>query len=132
MITISSFTILNREYVSIIPRYNIMACKGGGIKCLFRKINDRSAEYLPDHDGNVRRNGSFIYEEFLTTGGTDVKVYTVRDHHCHRFPMATIRWDRVMLMPKLESLLSLTAWSSERRKEKKYVSQSSSIHKKKK
>lgn len=26
---------------------------------------------------SVRRNGSFIYEEFLTTGGTDVKVYTV-------------------------------------------------------
>ncbi len=24
--------------------------------------------------GSVRRNGSFIYEEFLATGGTDVKV----------------------------------------------------------
>jgi hypothetical protein len=23
------------------------------------------------------RDGSYIYEEFLTTGGTDVKVYTV-------------------------------------------------------
>ena len=26
------------------------------------------------HAGMVRRNGSFIYEEFLATGGTDVKV----------------------------------------------------------
>ena len=47
------------------------------MKCLFRKLNNRSAEYLPNHPGNVRRDGSFIYEEFLTTGGTDVKVYTV-------------------------------------------------------
>ena len=25
----------------------------------------------------VRRDGSFVYEDFLATGGTDVKVYTV-------------------------------------------------------
>lgn len=29
------------------------------------------------HFVTCRRTGSFIYEEFLTTGGTDVKVYTV-------------------------------------------------------
>lgn len=55
----------------------ILGLQGGGVKCLFRKLNNRSAEYLPNHPGNVRRDGSFIYEEFLTTGGTDVKVYTV-------------------------------------------------------
>lgn len=57
--------------------------KGGGVKCLFRKYNNRSAEYLPNHPGNVRRDGSYIYEEFLTTGGTDVKVYTVGPRYAH-------------------------------------------------
>jgi len=56
---------------------------GGGVKCLFRKYNNRSAEYLPNHPGNVRRDGSYIYEEFLTTGGTDVKVYTVGPRYAH-------------------------------------------------
>jgi len=37
----------------------------------------QSADYDPHHPGTVRRDGSYIYEEFLTTGGTDVKVYTV-------------------------------------------------------
>jgi inositol hexakisphosphate/diphosphoinositol-pentakisphosphate kinase len=52
--------------------------KGGGVKRLFRKVNDKSSAYDADHPGTVRRGGgSFIYEEFLATGGTDVKVYTV-------------------------------------------------------
>ncbi len=51
--------------------------QGGGVKRLFRKVDNKSADYDPGHPGNVRRNGSYIYEEFLTTGGTDVKVYTV-------------------------------------------------------
>lgn len=50
---------------------------GGGVKKLFRKVANKSAEFDPDHPGTVRRDGSYIYEAFLTTGGTDVKVYTV-------------------------------------------------------
>ena len=30
-----------------------------------------------------RRDGSYIIEEFLTTGGTDVKVYTVGPRYAH-------------------------------------------------
>jgi hypothetical protein len=48
---------------------------GGGCKHLFRKIGNRSSEFHPD-ENEVRRNGSYIYEEFLETQGTDVKMYT--------------------------------------------------------
>jgi inositol-hexakisphosphate/diphosphoinositol-pentakisphosphate 1-kinase len=48
---------------------------GGGCKHLFRKIGNRSSEFHPD-ENEVRRDGSYIYEEFLETQGTDVKMYT--------------------------------------------------------
>lgn len=48
--------------------------QGGGVKRLFRKVDDKSADYDSSHPGNVRRDGSYIYEVFLATGGTDVKV----------------------------------------------------------
>jgi inositol hexakisphosphate/diphosphoinositol-pentakisphosphate kinase len=44
------------------------------VKRLFRKVDNKSSCYDPNHSGRVRREGSFIYEEFLPTGGTDVKV----------------------------------------------------------
>jgi hypothetical protein len=40
------------------------------------KVDNRSSEFHPGHN-HVRRDGSYIYEGFLRTGGTDVKVYTV-------------------------------------------------------
>jgi hypothetical protein len=49
---------------------------GGGCKKLFRKIGNRSSEFYPDIN-EVRRDGSYIYEEFVETQGTDVKMYTV-------------------------------------------------------
>eukprot|EP00002_Diphylleia_rotans_P008794 TRINITY_DN1878_c0_g1_i1.p1 TRINITY_DN1878_c0_g1~~TRINITY_DN1878_c0_g1_i1.p1 ORF type:complete len:1006 (-),score=213.20 TRINITY_DN1878_c0_g1_i1:2009-5026(-) len=55
---------------------------GGGSKRLFRKVEDRSSQFYPDIS-TVRRNGSFIYEEFLSTSGTDVKVYAVGDQYAH-------------------------------------------------
>lgn len=54
------------------------ALQGGGVKRLFRKVDNKSSCYDPHHPGTVRRDGSFIYEEFLATGGTDVKVSPAR------------------------------------------------------
>ncbi|KAF8823127.1 histidine acid phosphatase superfamily protein, partial [Cardiosporidium cionae] len=55
---------------------------GGGCKRLFRKMNDRSSEHFPNSH-TVRRNGVYVYEEFLSTFGTDVKVYTVGRMFAH-------------------------------------------------
>eukprot|EP01041_Mallomonas_annulata_P000219 gene219-400_t len=55
---------------------------GGGSKRLFRKIGDQSSAFYPDVN-EVRRQGSFIYEEFVVTQGTDVKVYTVGPDYGH-------------------------------------------------
>ena len=55
---------------------------GGGSKRLFRKVDDRSSEFYP-HENDLRRDGSFIYEEFVVTQGTDVKVYTVGPNYGH-------------------------------------------------
>jgi hypothetical protein len=44
------------------------------VKRLFRKVDNKSSCYDPHHNGRVRTEGSYIYEEFLPTGGTDVKV----------------------------------------------------------
>ncbi|KAK7271736.1 hypothetical protein RJT34_27877 [Clitoria ternatea] len=55
---------------------------GGGMKELFRKVGNRSSEFHPDVR-KVRRESSYIYEEFMPTGGTDVKVYTVGPEYAH-------------------------------------------------
>ena len=55
---------------------------GGGSKRLFRKVGDRSSEFYP-HVNELRAEGSFIYEEFVITQGTDVKVYTVGPEYGH-------------------------------------------------
>jgi inositol hexakisphosphate/diphosphoinositol-pentakisphosphate kinase len=55
---------------------------GGGCKKLFRKIGNRSSEFYPDVN-EVRRDGSYIYEEFVETQGTDVKMYTVGPEYGH-------------------------------------------------
>ncbi|KAE9552296.1 hypothetical protein FO519_004482 [Halicephalobus sp. NKZ332] len=44
-------------------------------------INDRSSWYSPV--SHVRKEGSYIYEEFIPADGTDVKVYAVGPFYAH-------------------------------------------------
>ena len=55
---------------------------GGGSKRLYRKVGDRSSTFYPN-ENDLRREGSYIYEEFVNTQGTDVKVYTVGPDYGH-------------------------------------------------
>lgn len=60
---------------------------GGGMKRLFRKIGNAASEYCEPKDGEVyirvRSDASYLYEDFMHTGGTDVKVYTVGPNYAH-------------------------------------------------
>ncbi|XP_076053273.1 inositol hexakisphosphate and diphosphoinositol-pentakisphosphate kinase 2-like isoform X2 [Oratosquilla oratoria] len=55
--------------------------QGGGSQRLFRKIGTCSSRYFPE--SRVRKIGSYIYEEYLPTGGLDIKVYTVGPDYAH-------------------------------------------------
>ena len=48
---------------------------GGGSQRLFRKIGSRSSVY--SSESGVRKTGSYIYEDFMPTDGTDVKVCNI-------------------------------------------------------
>ncbi|BFZ18674.1 hypothetical protein BsWGS_21714 [Bradybaena similaris] len=54
---------------------------GGGSTRLFRKVKDRSSVY--SRFCRVRNKGSYLYEDFMPTDGTDVKVYTVGPDYQH-------------------------------------------------
>lgn len=43
-------------------------------------------------ESKVRRTGSFIYEEFMPTDGTDVKVYTVGPEYAMPKRESPLRW----------------------------------------
>ena len=55
---------------------------GGGSVRLFRKTKDLCSYYFKD-ENNIRRDHSFIYEEFLQTDGFDIKVYTIGPEYAH-------------------------------------------------
>uniref|UniRef100_A0A7S4SUP1 Inositol hexakisphosphate and diphosphoinositol-pentakisphosphate kinase n=1 Tax=Alexandrium monilatum TaxID=311494 RepID=A0A7S4SUP1_9DINO len=55
---------------------------GGGVKKLFRKVKDKSSEFDPNQN-KIRRDGVYVYEPFLPTQGTDIKVYTVGAGYVH-------------------------------------------------
>eukprot|EP01138_Halocafeteria_seosinensis_P009466 gb/GECG01009674.1/.p1 GENE.gb/GECG01009674.1/~~gb/GECG01009674.1/.p1 ORF type:complete len:1580 (+),score=253.46 gb/GECG01009674.1/:1-4740(+) len=58
---------------------------GGGCKRLFRKVQNKSSEFY--RDINTIRGGkdgrSYIYEEFVMTQGTDIKIYIVGPDYAH-------------------------------------------------
>ena len=45
------------------------------------QVHNRSSAY--SKESSVRKDGSYIYEEFLATDGTDVKVYVVGPDYAH-------------------------------------------------
>ena len=55
---------------------------GGGAKKLFRKVKDKSSEFDPLQN-QIRRDGTYTYEPYLTTSGTDIKVYTCGAAYVH-------------------------------------------------
>jgi len=55
---------------------------GGGVKSLFRKVQNRSSSFNPT-DQQVRKDGIYMYEPFMKTQGTDIKVYTVTPEYAH-------------------------------------------------
>ena len=54
----------------------------GGQKRLFRKTKNLSSLYYPNNN-KIRRDKSYIYEEFLQSDGFDIKVYTVGEDYFH-------------------------------------------------
>ncbi|XP_016377534.1 inositol hexakisphosphate and diphosphoinositol-pentakisphosphate kinase 2 [Sinocyclocheilus rhinocerous] len=67
-IQLPRFAVLNRD-----PARPEVVCS--------QLIGSRSSVYSPE--SNVRKTGSYIYEEFMPTDGTDVKVYTVGPDYAH-------------------------------------------------
>lgn len=49
---------------------------GGGRKALFRKVKNSSSKY-EENENCIRRDGNYIYEEYLPTNAFDIKVYTI-------------------------------------------------------
>ena len=63
---------------------------GGGQTRLFRKHKDLSSLYYPNIN-KIRRDKSYLYEEYLQTDGFDIKVYTVGENYAHAVKLKEIK-----------------------------------------
>lgn len=89
---------------------------GGGSKRLFRKVGDRSSEFYREVS-QVRKEGSYIYEVFLPTEGTDVKVW--RCPICPSDACRCTQWVLITHTRRRERAPSLTARCSATKRERK-------------
>jgi len=55
---------------------------GGGHKRLFRKTMNLCSLYVQGKN-EIRRDKSYVYEEYLQSDGFDIKVYTVGEDYAH-------------------------------------------------
>ena len=68
----------------IIIHYSANSPAGSGYSVLFRKTQDACSQFFPSTGkSTIRREGSYLYEEFLPTDGFDIKVYTVGEDYAH-------------------------------------------------
>jgi inositol hexakisphosphate/diphosphoinositol-pentakisphosphate kinase len=76
---------VNAEDHEIKIYYSSLNPCGSGYNVLFRKTNDYSGKFIHQRNGVsvVRKEGSYIYEEFLPTDGFDIKIYTVGSDYAH-------------------------------------------------
>jgi len=76
---------VNAENHEIKIYYSSLNPCGSGYNVLFRKTNDYSGQFVPHQNGEstIRKDGSYIYEEFLPTDGFDIKIYTVGSEYAH-------------------------------------------------
>jgi len=77
---------VNAEDHEIRIYYSTMNACGAGYNVLFRKTNNCSGQFVPLQSGksSIRRDGSYIYEEFLQTDGFDIKIYAVGQDYSRR------------------------------------------------
>jgi inositol hexakisphosphate/diphosphoinositol-pentakisphosphate kinase len=55
---------------------------GGGRKMLFRKVKNSSSNY-DQNENRIRRDGNYIYEEYLPNNAFDIKVYTIGEYYMY-------------------------------------------------
>ena len=75
---------INAEDHEIMIHYSNDSPCGSGYSVLFRKTASTCSQFFPSqHESTIRKDGSYIYEEFLPTDGFDIKVYTVGEDYAH-------------------------------------------------
>ena len=86
---------------------------------MFRKTANISSQFFPTNGkSTIRTNGSYIYEEFLSTDGFDIKVYTVGQDYAHAEARRCPSLDGKVARDKITGKevrypVNLTSWEKE-------------------